>query len=46
MPDLDAGGEVKEANWEYDGVAVPDSVVLAELFWVMDESRAGPGISV
>lgn len=33
------GGEAKEANWE--GVPGP----RAELSWVMDESKAGPGMS-
>jgi hypothetical protein len=42
VADLEAGGEVKEANWEKAGVELGAALLLS---WVMEERRAGPGIS-
>jgi hypothetical protein len=44
VADLDAGGEVKEANWEKVGVGL-GAGPFALLSWVMEDRRAGPGIS-
>lgn len=48
--DWEAGGEVKDANWEKEAGAaagtLDDTLPFALLFCVTDESNAGPGRSI